>query len=240
MSKLWPKSWYVGASRWREFDQRTAVLACLFPTVGVLMLNGFWTEEIFRYSTSAYWAVDILSHLVIPLSMLYLLAKYYRVYPSDYGFSGPDRAMRLVDMMGLTVFVGIMFWISYIPVSATLGQILGSEISPFTYFNVLPETGPVRVLIAIYFSVSAGVFEEIMYRALPWVYFSMFAPHRSRVFYYAISSSLLFGFAHWENGAHEIFATFALGFVACILYAKIRNIWPFVIAHTWIDLTAYW
>lgn len=240
MSKLWPTSWSVGASRWREFDQRTAVLACLFPTVGVLMLNGFWTEAIFRYSTSAYWAVDILSHLAIPLSMLYLLAKYYRVYPSDYGFSGPDRAMRLVDMMGLTVFVGIMFWISYIPVSATLGQILGSEISPFTYFNVLPETGPVRVFIAIYFSVSAGVFEEIMYRALPWVYFSMFAPRRSRVFYYAISSSLLFGFAHWENGVHEIFATFALGFVACILYVKIRNIWPFVIAHTWIDLTAYW
>jgi len=136
--------------------------------------------------------------------------------------------------------VGAMFWISYVPVSATLGRFLGSELSSFTYFNVLPETHAARVLVAIYFSISAGVFEEIMYRALPWVYFSLLNLRRPNIVSYALISSVLFGFAHWENGLHEVFATFALGFVACVLYAKIRNIWPFVIAHTWIDLSAFW
>ena len=66
----------------------------------------------------------------------------------------------------------------------------------------------------------------------------MFTLHPSHTFYYAISSLLFFGIMHWENGVHEILATFALGFATCILYAKLRSIWPFVIAHTWIDVAA--
>ena len=234
------KSWFFGWSLQRKFDQRTAVLACLFPTVGILILNGLWTKSVFEHSAVAYWALDAVSHFIIPLVALYLLAKFYRISPRDYGFTRLERTLGLLDLAGLTLLVGAMFWISYIPVSATLGRLLGSELSSFTYFNVLPETSGARVLVAVYFAISAGVFEEIMYRSLPWVYFSMLNPRRPHIISYALISSVLFGFAHWENGLHEVFATFALGFVACVLYVKIRNIWPFVIAHSWIDLTAFW
>ncbi len=224
----------------RKIDPRTAILIGMFPTVGILLLNGFWTGPLFRYSTAAYWIVDVLSHLLIPALMLFLLAKFYRVYPRDYGFGGLTVATRTIDLIGLTLIVGIMFWISYVPVSAMLGSLLGSELSAFTYFNVLPEAGIGHILVVVYFSVSAGIFEEIMYRGLPWRYFSLLTEKRTPVISYALISSILFGFAHWENGLHEVFATFTLGFVACVLYAKIRNIWPFVIAHIGIDLAAFW
>lgn len=234
------KSWLFVTSRLRKIDERTAILIGLFPTVGILMLNGFWTAAVFRYSPAAYWAIDVLTHLIIPLTVLYGLAQYWQVFPRDYGFVKLRNTAKLVDVLGLTLVVGAMFWISYVPVSAMVGQLLGSELSSFTYFNVLPETGAARVLVAVYFSISAGLFEEIMYRALPWVYFSLLTKNRVNIGSYALVSSTLFGFAHWENGIHEIVATFVLGFVACVLYAKIRNIWPFVIAHSWIDLIAFW
>ena len=66
----------------------------------------------------------------------------------------------------------------------------------------------------------------------------MFTLHPSYAFYYAISSLLLFGIMYWENGMHEILATLAPGFATCLLYAKLRSIWPFVIAHTWFDIAA--
>lgn len=200
-----------------KIDQRTAILIGLFPTVGLLLLNGFWTGPLFQYSPVAYWMIDVLSHLIIPALALYLLAKFYRVYPRDYGFGAQAGAIRTVDLIGLTLIVGVMFWISYVPVSATLGRLLGSDLSSFTYFNVMPEAGAERVIVAVYFSVSAGSFEEIMYRALPWLYFSLLTPKRTSVTAYALISSILFGFAHWENGLHEVFATFVLGFVACVL-----------------------
>jgi len=235
MSQLWLSVMH----RLRTIEQRTAILLGLFPTVGILMLNGFWTAPLFQYSPTLYWTIDILSHFIVPLIVLYGLAKMYRLYPAGYGFIAPGGVTRWADLIGLTLIVGAMLWISYVPVSAMLGQLFGSELSAFTYFNVLPESGATRVLVGIYFSVSAGLFEEIMYRALPWVYFSKLTTARTPVVSYAFVSSILFGFAHWENGVHEICATFVLGFVACMLYAKIRNIWPFVIAHTWIDLTAF-
>ena len=217
-------------------DKRSAILMGLFPTVGILILNGFWTGPLFRSSPIAYWLIDVLTHLIIPALALFLLAKFYRIYPRDYGFGGQSGAISTVDFIGLTLIVGMMFWISYVPVSATIG----SELSAFTYLNVVPAAGAERAIVAVYFAVSGGLFGEIMYRGLPWLYFSLLAPQRTSVAAFALISSLLFGFAHWENGLHEVFATFVLGFVACVLYAKIRCLWPFVIAHIWLDLVAFW
>ncbi len=128
---------------------------------------------------------------------------------------------------------------SYRPVSAFFGTLLLSEPSQFTYFNAIPQYPAGRFLVGLYFSGTAALFEEVMYRGLPWVYFKATVAPRFLVPTYVVASSCLFGFAHWENGIHEVIATSSLGVVACLTFAKTRTLWPLVVAHFLIDIVGF-
>ena len=53
---------------------------------------------------------------------------------------------------------------------------------------------------------------------------------------FVAASSFLFAAAHWENGPHEVVATFAYGVAASLFYLKLRDLRPLVAAHALIDI----
>ena len=215
---------------------RTAILIATFPTLGVLLLNGFWNEPLYRASMTGFWFADGLTHVVVPAAMLVWLAARHGINPADYGLAACRG--RSGELLGLTLLASALFWISYKPVATFFGHLLQSEGALVTYVDVMPVQPVAHSLVAVYFSLSAAVFEEIMYRGLPHVYF-MRGWCAARPGMYVICSAVLFGLAHWENGAHEILGTACLGVFACALYLKIRTLWPLIGAHFIVDMVSF-
>lgn len=215
---------------------RTAILVAAFPTIGVLLLNGFWNEPLYRASTTAFWLADGVSHVVVPALMLIWLAVRHDLKPRDYGLAR-WRGER-GELFGLTFLAVGLFWVSYKPVATFFGHLLQSEGVPVTYADVMPTQASARLFVAVYFSLSAAVFEEVMYRGLPHLYF-MRGWGAARPGLYLLCSTVLFGMAHWENGVHEIFGTACLGLFACALYLKIRTLWPLIGAHFVVNMVSF-
>lgn len=207
-----------------------------FPTIGLLLLNGFWNEPLYRASATGFWIADVLSHVVIPAAMLVWLALRHNVRPRNYGLTSWRE--RRGDLIGLTLLATALFWGSYKPVATFFGHLLLSEGAAVTYVDVMPSPPFAHLLVAIYFSLSAAIFEEIMYRGLPYVY-CMHGYTVARPGLYIICSAALFGMAHWENGAHEIIGTACLGLFACALYLKIQTLWPLIGAHFIVDMAGF-
>lgn len=222
----------------RAVVKRTAILATAFPTVGILLLNGYWNGPLYRAWPAAFWALDFTTHVAIPVTLLVLLMRRYGVTPNEYGLA-PIPHNQLVDFFALSAITTFLYWLSYQPVAVFFGKLLISEPSLFTYFNAIPEQPVPRLLVGLYFSLSAALFEEIMYRGLPWLYCKMCLPTRVLVPCYVATSATLFGFAHWENGFHEVIGTGCLGVVGCLIFAKTRTLWPLIVAHFLIDIVAF-
>ncbi len=215
---------------------RTAVLVAAFPTIGVLLLNGYWNEPLYRASAVTFWFADGITHVAIPATMLVWLALRHDVRPRDYGL-GRWRGNG-GELLGLSLLAAALFWISYKPVATFFGHLLQAEGALVTYIDVMPAEPLARFLVAFYFSLSAAIFEEIMYRGLPHLYF-MRGWQAPRPGCYLIGSTVLFGMAHWENGVHEILGTACLGLFACMLYLKIRTLWALIGAHFVVDMVSF-
>jgi len=213
------------------------LLLAMFPTIGLLLLNGLWNGPLYRASPGIFWIADVVTHVVIPAVMLIILMKYCRITPADYGLAAPHNGLG--EMLGLVVFATGLYWISYKPVAAFFGHLLLSEPSPLTYVDVIPEQPLAKMAVALYFSSSAAVFEEIMYRGLPLLYATRVLPRTRVAVSYTFVSAILFGLAHWENGVHEVIGTATLGVVACAMYLKTRTLWPLIGAHFLIDMMSF-
>jgi len=231
-----PAVW--GRNRFPPLDRRSAALAATFPTVGILLLNGYWNGPLYAASPKAFWLVDVLTHLIIPGALLLYIGARYAIKPADYGMRRSGYGSG--EFLGLCLLTSIILWLAYRPVAVVVGYLLWSEPVEFTYSNALPEHTISKLAVGFYFSITAAVFEEIMYRGLPYLYLEQSVPRKFVVPVYTASSAALFGLAHWENGLHEVVAAFSFGCVACILYARIRTLIPLVVAHFLIDMQVYW
>lgn len=215
---------------------RAAILLAVFPTIGVLLLNGYWNGPLYHASAPGFWLADVATHVAVPVLMLGWLALRHDLRPRDYGLQRWRGGVG--ELLGLGLLALGLFWVSYKPVATFFGHLLQSEGAAVTYLDVMPTAPAARFLVALYFSLSAAVFEEIMYRGLPYVYF-MRGWQADRPGLYLFSGALLFGMAHWENGMHEIIGTGCLGLFACALYLKIRTLWPLIGAHFVIDIVSF-
>ncbi len=215
-----------------RIDRRTAILAAAFPTIALGLVNGYYKELLYTISPLAFWTSDFLNHVLIPIASLYFLARLGGIYPREYGFRNPSRNTSWLKFVGITVFICCAFWLFYIPPTWIAGRILDSTLPDFTYYSIMPKSGVSRFAVAVYFAITAGFVEETMFRALPWLYFCQVFPQSQRIFLYAITTAIVFGFIHWENNVHEVIGTAILGFFIAIFYAKFQNIWPFVIGHS--------
>jgi membrane protease YdiL (CAAX protease family) len=200
-------------------------------------LNGTWNGPLYAASPPAFWLLDAFTHVVLPAGLLIWLAHSHGITPMQYGLRMPRHG--ITDFVGLTCLATVILWLCYRPVAAFFGNLLGSEAESFTYLEAMPAQFGARLIIGVYFSASAALFEEIMYRGLPYLYLEGYVARRSLTAVYTGCSAVLFGMAHWENGLHEVVATFSLGCAACVFYAKTRTLLPLLMAHFLIDIVMY-
>jgi membrane protease YdiL (CAAX protease family) len=137
--------------------------------------------------------------------------------------------------LGLTVFLAVLLNFAY-HIAQNVAWVIFQPVNMAAlYKSVIPD-GLFHFPVVLYFGVTAGVVEEIFFRALPLLYVKERFRNRVPLTGYVLTTSVLFGVAHWENGAHEVVATIIYGLLAGALYLKLRDLWPLVGAHALIDI----
>lgn len=84
-------------------------------------------------------------------------------------------------------------------------------------------------------SVTAGITEEITYRALPILLFLHLLPGHNRLLV-VVGSAVLFGLAHRYQGWAGMALTGVIGLVLGGLYVLSGSLWPSMLVHVLLDL----
>jgi hypothetical protein len=181
---------------------RIAIAAAALPTVAVGLLNGLYLGHL-ADTPFAYWSADIAQWLVLPAICLYALARYGAVGPAAYGLRGASPAFPARHMLAASVLASLVLAGAYFGTAALADRWLPATTPAFSYAGLVPS-GAMRVPVVIYFALTAGVVEEVVYRGLPLVALGDAVHRRGVRFGYVLATALLFASIHWEGGPTEL------------------------------------
>lgn len=214
------------------------LLAAAAPTVLLGLFNGFYTAALHAYSAYAYWLVDACQWLAVPLLSLFWLSRHGGYRPREYGLRAP-AAGRILRTEAATAWCALLLGVVYFLGKQLVARYTGADNPSFTYSaTVLPHAW--HLPMVLYLALTAGFVEEIVYRALPWLFLQAIGWRPARNLVYVLASSAAFAAIHWENGAAEVAAAFAYGLCASLLYLRLRTLWPLIGAHVLIDIVDFW
>ena len=227
-----------GETRNAEDERRSFVALAIFALSVPSLANGFY-NPVLAQSAVLYWTAEFFTWIAWPT--VWFLVLYRRgLTLADLGLTLPSPIYRgLLPFMGVTlllfplsfVFYGLIGYVAQIMISDNwLDQ-------GFRYPSQIPADGTWRVIGAIYLAATAGVVEEIVFRALPrlladnsWI----------SSFFYVLSSSVLFACVHWENGQIALVETFFWGMSMAGLFLATRSLWPGIIIHFLTDFVIFY
>lgn len=216
-----------------------AVLIASFPIIAIFILDGYFRDALHAQSPMLFWLFDLFKFVLLPVGILVWLARSFGVTPSRYGLREVAENESWVHFVGLTIFLAVVLSLVY-----HLAQVIASTIlrPPATapFFKSAAPDGLLRVPVVLYMAITAGIVEEIFFRGLPLLYVIERFPGRIPTSTYVVTTALLFGAIHWENGSHEVVATFIFGIFAAAFYLKLRDLWPLIGAHILIDAWEFW
>jgi len=203
------------------------------------MINGVYNRTLAETSPWLFWLVDALGWIALPSMILFYIYRYYGISLHDYGLvnlNTPYKRREVINWSFLSTFILSIYYFAF---GWLAWRFIDAPTNVFSYGGIVPE-GNLRYVTIVYFAITAAVFEEIFFRGLIWrlVYSSSIKFNKSIV--YVVISSALFGAVHWENGLPEVVSTTIFGIVACVLYLRLRNLLPLVIAHFLIDVVNFW
>ena len=220
-------------------SRANAIFAATAPFIVLSIVDGIY-REFFRHSPIWFWSFDLFKFLVLPVASLLWLARASLVGPAQYGLTANPKYYSLVRYAGLVAcVVAALYLISFEVVGSFAWKLFGQPEPDFFYKDMAPS-GAFRLPVVLYLAITAGLFEEIFFRALPLLYLQELGLKSNSLMKYVIGTSVLFGAIHWENGASEVMATFAYGLLASVLYLRLRDLWPLVVAHVSIDILEFW
>lgn len=218
------------------------VLALIFPTVALLLANGFYLLPAYRLSPALFWSLDLAQFVMVPLLSVWGLSRIGAV-PSAYGFRAIlQREKRIDDIVTFVIVVAAFYY--FYRFGQVVSQILIPHISWWPWYEsvyglAMPKHGFASLAVLAYLAVTAGLVEETFFRALPALALrQVLAPSTFRIAYPLLTAPV-FALIHWENGPYEVGATFVLGLVVAWLYMRIGNIWPFVLGHAITDIVEF-
>lgn len=220
-------------------DKRSAILLGIFPTLALELLNTFWLEPLILRGPTYFYIADLVQWIIVPGLVWAFILRASNIKPGEYGFPGPIRLPSLLSA-AQALSVAFLLWLAYRPVMVIGYRWLWTYAGDIGYGTIIPKLFPWNILTSLYFSATAAVVEETVFRGLPWLYFSCFLSPARRISWYLILTPLLFAACHSEQGPHGVIAAWAYGFVAAMLYIRLRNLWPLIFGHFAIDMIEFW
>jgi membrane protease YdiL (CAAX protease family) len=235
------------------------LLALLLPYYALAIVDGFFLPELVR-NTGAFIAYDLLKFIALPGAMLWFLHRRLQLDFNELCLIGRGSAYRGSELAVLTFwwagFLYVVFLLGEPLVMIPLGLLLALPhallsllidlpqldlqfAAHFGYNMALPDNAVLHALAALFFSATAGVIEEVLYRGLfRQMVAALFGPAAVKT--YIFGSALVFGLAHWEQGSVGLYRATAFGLAAAVLYLKLGDLGPLILAHALIDLYIFW
>jgi len=203
------------------------------------MINGVYNSTLAESSTWLFWTADVIGWIFLPSVILFYIYRYYGFGLHDYGLAKVTTPYQRKEIIIWSFLSTLILSIYYFAFGWLAWRFIETPTNLFSYGGMVPE-GNARYVAAIYLAITAAVFEEIFYRGLIWrLVYSSSIKYNKSVMYVAVSS-VLFGLVHWENGLPEVLSAMVFGIAACILYLRLRNLIPLMIAHFFIDIVNFW
>ena len=199
------------------------------------LVNG-WVNAHIAARPLWYWAFEILTWLVIPLAAFAIARRDGGPTLSALGYSDCVGGQRNLDTLLVLCLLAAACAPALYSLCEWLGRALFGAHALFSYAEVIPAHGVLRVLVVLWFGLSAGFVEETLYRAYAW-HLASHCRHPRLI--YLVLGPFLFALAHWEGGAANLVASWLYGLVAALAYLGLRNLWPLVVGHCTTDFLAF-
>ena len=213
-------------------DHRNRLLLLALCGIAPFMVNGLVNSVIHQHAL-LYWGFEMLTWVVIPSTILYLVTRTPGFQFSDLGYHGIifGRSKTWLLLLVCVLFAPLVYWVYSTSYDFFIELFPAGE--TFDYDSLVPASGIFYLAIVIYFGLSAGLVEEFLFRGLLYRAFSRFP---SSTVLFLVVSPLLFGLVHWEDGLANLASTYIVGVFMAIAYLGFRNLWPLVIGHIFTDL----
>lgn len=218
---------------------REALLLAMFPFIAISLLNHFSIRYLLTVHPAWFWALDLIQFVLAPLIAWQFALRPLKLGQQDYGLVMPGNKYLPKESAGEMLFAALLMVAAFWPIHVILEGMLWRFGSEIAVRRAMPTALPWSLLVPIYMSVSAALVEEMAYRSLPWLYCSLALPERWRNLVYVAATSLVFAFAHSEQGPAGIFSALWFGLIAATMYLKLRSLWPLVLGHFLIDMIVF-
>lgn len=157
----------------------------------------------------------------------------------DLGFVRPPHGA--IDLV-LALVAGVLFKIL---MKALVMPLLGFDAINSTYHYLAGNTTALLVTL-LWVIVGGGFGEELIWRGFLFERLgALLGPRAHAKLVIVVVTSILFALAHlWDQGVHGAVQATITGLVFGSTYARIRTIWPVMVAHAAFDVAAvlmiYW
>jgi hypothetical protein len=148
---------------------RALVVLAIFPSVALGLLNDLYLEPLSRLGAPWFWTADLFQFVVVPATVVLLLIKAGPITPSQYGLRPFAPTRSTAEIVGLCLFMCVVFWIAYEPVKQIAYRFLWRYAGTFGYGSMLPKAFWPRLPVVLYLSLTAAFVEEAVFRGLPWL-----------------------------------------------------------------------
>lgn len=200
-----------------------------------LTFNDFYLPLIPDKEIKLDLILDFMVYILWQGSVIYFAHQAGWFKWSDLGIS-LEKPLRKVSQGILLFFIiEIIFLILFLSVEQ-LDKVIGTSIAE-SWHDPLPEWQLSKQMLYIfYLAVTAGFFEEIIYRGLAM---REIAKAGLGGIWQVLISAAVFASIHWSIGWFTMTVAFIFGIIWGILYLRYRSLLPIMIAHFIFNFLAF-
>jgi hypothetical protein len=217
-------------------SQRRVIAWVLLPVILIWLFNGCYTQALARTSVLLFWLVDLIQWIVLPGTLLIILAKWAALLPKNYGLD--TTTLRWQSPVSGTLAAFITMKLAFSLTSKLAWQLLDHPKGVFDWTTVFPD-GLLWPIVLLYSALTAGVVESIFFIGLPWLLYHN-VRHAPSLPAFSLISSVVFAASHWEQGQPVVIGAFFSNLVACFWFFRLGTLWPVAAGHTLVDLALFW
>ncbi|MEQ1603207.1 MAG: CPBP family intramembrane glutamic endopeptidase [Methylophilaceae bacterium] len=205
--------------------------------MAIQFLNGFYLPALAQ-SPVVFWIYDISVTGFLPVLIYFALTKL-NVSPREYGFKKPYSLYTTEKVAGQALMLFMGAGIVYF-IARSLLLALYPPSNSFFYGNVIPTEGILRLLAALFFSVSAGVVESAIYLGIAKLLIDEKLKGSAGRYVFVIVSTVVFASVHWEQGVALMITAGITQLIFSLAYLRINYLLPFIAAHAAIDFVIFY
>lgn len=216
--------------------KQRALVVAFVVMLAPLLFNGFYNREI-ALVPFLYWIVEGITWVIGPLLLwCYLRSRNIRAVDLWIQFRRPP--LVFFRDTAVSILAGIALAVIYTKVRVAMKTLIPENHfhRGFEYSELIPDSRIGGLLVLFYFSLTAGVVEELYFRG---ILRRICEDAKVGKLAFVLLSSFLFSIIHWEGGIYNMFATAAYGMLIAVWFLRSDDLVGAMVAHTVSDLILF-